>query len=139
MAIAPATGTSCHAHGSGFPPAARYGVQARWAIISDAPWAAKHAATPILQRHGLGLNDLDAWELNEAFAAQVVHCRDVLGIPDEALNVNGGAIALGHPYGASGARLVGHALNEGRRRGARRALVTMCIGGGQGAAALLEF
>jgi acetyl-CoA C-acetyltransferase len=96
------------------------------------------AVPRLLARAGLSVADIDLWELNEAFAAQVVHCRDVLGIPDEALNVDGGAIALGHPYGASGARLVGHALVEGRRRGARRAVVTMCIGGGQGAAALLE-
>jgi acetyl-CoA C-acetyltransferase len=96
------------------------------------------AVPKLLARAGLSVADIDLWELNEAFAAQVVHCRDVLGIPDEALNVDGGAIALGHPYGASGARLVGHALVEGRRRGARRAIVTMCIGGGQGAAALLE-
>jgi acetyl-CoA C-acetyltransferase len=96
------------------------------------------AVPKLLARVGLSVADVDLWELNEAFAAQVVHCRDVLGIPDEALNVDGGAIALGHPYGASGARLVGHALLEGRRRGARRAVVTMCIGGGQGAAALLE-
>jgi acetyl-CoA C-acetyltransferase len=96
------------------------------------------AVPKLLARAGLAVEDIDLWELNEAFAAQVVHCRDVLGIPDEALNVDGGAIALGHPYGASGARLVGHALLEGRRRGARRAVVTMCIGGGQGAAALLE-
>jgi acetyl-CoA C-acetyltransferase len=96
------------------------------------------AVPKLLARTGLSIEDIDLWELNEAFAAQVVHCRDVLGIPDEALNVNGGAIALGHPYGASGARLVGHVLNEGRRRGARHAVVTMCIGGGQGAAALLE-
>ncbi|MCW2758368.1 MAG: Acetyl-CoA C-acyltransferase [Nocardioidaceae bacterium] len=97
------------------------------------------AAVPkLLTRAGLSVADIDLWELNEAFAAQVLHCRDVLGIPDEALNVDGGAIALGHPYGASGARLVGHALVEGRRRGVRRAVVTMCIGGGQGASALFE-
>ncbi|MFL6662032.1 MAG: acetyl-CoA C-acyltransferase, partial [Rhizobacter sp.] len=78
------------------------------------------------------------WELNEAFAVQVLHCRDRLGIPNERLNVNGGAISIGHPFGMTGSRLVGHALIEGRRRRARFAVVTMCVGGGMGAAALLE-
>ncbi len=96
------------------------------------------AVPKLLDKHGLKVDDIGLWELNEAFAVQVLYCRDQLGIPNEKLNVNGGAISIGHPFGMSGARMVGHALIEGRRRGEKYAVVTMCIGGGMGAASLFE-
>ena len=96
------------------------------------------AVPKLLKQHGLTVDDIGLWELNEAFACQVLHCRDTLGIDDARLNVNGGAIAIGHPYGMSGARMVGHALLEGRRRGVKYVVVTMCVGGGMGAAGLFE-
>ncbi|MFZ7092443.1 acetyl-CoA C-acyltransferase [Primorskyibacter sp. 2E233] len=92
----------------------------------------------LLERHGLSVDDIDLWELNEAFASQVIYCRDRLGIDDAKLNVNGGSISIGHPFGMTGARMTGHLLLEGRRRGARLGVVTMCVGGGQGAAGLFE-
>ncbi|WP_374303076.1 acetyl-CoA C-acyltransferase [Ferrovibrio sp.] len=97
-----------------------------------------YAIPKLLQRFGLKMDDIGLWELNEAFAVQVLYCRDKLGIPNERLNVNGGAISIGHPYGMSGARMTGHALIEGKRRGAKYVVVTMCIGGGQGGAGLFE-
>ena len=96
------------------------------------------AVPKLLKQHGLQVSDIDLWELNEAFASQVVYCRDKLGIPNDRLNVSGGAISIGHPYGMSGARMTGHLMQEGRRRGAKWVVVTMCIGGGMGGAGLFE-
>jgi len=97
-----------------------------------------YAIPKLLERHGLKVDDIDLWELNEAFASQVIYCRDKLGIPMDRLNVNGGSISVGHPYGVTGSRLTGHILIEGKRRGSKYVVVTMCIGGGQGAAGLFE-
>ena len=96
------------------------------------------AVPKLLAYHGLKTEDIGLWELNEAFAVQVIYCRDKLGIPHDKLNVNGGSISIGHPYGMTGARMVGHALIEGRRRGVKYVVCTMCVGGGMGAAGLFE-
>jgi acetyl-CoA C-acetyltransferase len=96
------------------------------------------AIPKLLARNGLKVEDIDIWELNEAFASQVLYCRDTLGIPNEKLNVSGGSISIGHPYGMTGARCTAHVLYEGKRRGAKYGVVTMCVGGGMGAAGLFE-
>jgi|TARA_Y100000817_G_C16681088_1_gene465964 acetyl-CoA acetyltransferase len=96
------------------------------------------AVPKLLEQHGLSVDDIDIWELNEAFAVQVLYCRDKLGIDNEKLNVNGGSISIGHPYGMTGSRMTGHILIEGKRRNAKYGVVTMCVGGGMGAAGLFE-
>jgi acetyl-CoA C-acetyltransferase len=127
------------AESRGLAPLGRYRGMAVAGCAPDEMGIGPVFAVPkLLKMHGLKIDDIDLWELNEAFACQVIYCRDRLGIPNDKLNVDGGAISIGHPYGMSGARMTGHALIEGKRRRAKRVVVTMCIGGGMGAAGLFE-